>query len=86
MMFARHRRLSHLLRQDLFKRKLIATLTVKDLFGTVNYNDTSFGPNQYILTRQRLRGPIVGLALSYSINNYKQRDSDINLDVSEGGF
>lgn len=73
-------------RQDLFKRKLIATLTVKDLFGTVNYNDTSYGPSQYILTRQQLRGPIVGLSLSYAINNYKQRDSDINLDVGEGGF
>ncbi|MFC2113689.1 TonB-dependent receptor domain-containing protein, partial [Bacteroidota bacterium] len=74
------------IRQDLLKRKLILTLTVKDLFSTVNYNDTAFGPNQTIMTRQQLRGPIVGLSLSYALNSYKQRDSDIDLDVGEGGF
>jgi hypothetical protein len=74
------------IRQDFFKKKLIATLTVKDLFGTVRYNEVSYGTGQTILEGQNLQGPIIGIALSYAINNYRQRDGDIDLNVSEGGF
>jgi outer membrane receptor protein involved in Fe transport len=75
------------LRQQLLKRKLILTLTVKDVFSTITNITHLESTNQKITTSQYLRGPIVGLSLSYAINNYRQRSSDtMNLDVSEGGF
>ena len=75
------------IRQDLIKRKLILTLTIKDIFGTTKNIATVESPDQFILTRQYLRAPIFGISLSYAINSFKQKDPDtMNLDVSEGGF
>ena len=74
-------------RQDLFKRKLILTFTIKDIFGTMTNISTVESPDQFILTRQYLRAPIFGISLSYAINSFKQKDPDsMNLDISEGGF
>jgi outer membrane receptor protein involved in Fe transport len=75
------------IRQDLLKRKLILTLTIKDIFGTMTNIDMVESPDQLILTRQYLRAPIFGISLSYAINSFKQKEPDtMNLDVSEGGF
>jgi len=59
------------LRQDLFKRKLSATLQVRDLLGSMKREFTSTGDdfNQYVLMRREPR--IVMLTLSYRINNYR---------------
>ena len=74
-------------RQDLLKRKLILTLTIKDIFSTMTNIATVESPNQYILTRQYLRGPIFGISLSYAINSFKQKVPEtMNLDVGGGGF
>ena len=64
-------------RQDLFKKKLSATLQIQDIFGSLQYSfDThrvmSDGSvlNAY---NQYIREPrIIKLALSYKINNYKK--------------
>jgi outer membrane receptor protein involved in Fe transport len=75
------------IRQDLLKRKLILTIAIKDIFGTMTNISSVDTPDQFILTRQYLRSPIFGISLSYAINNFKLKDQDtMNLDVSEGGF
>lgn len=75
------------IRQQLLKRKLTLTLTVKDLFSTMTDIQHLESTNQVMTTSQYLQGPIFGISLSYALNNYKQRGPDnMNLDVSEGGF
>jgi outer membrane receptor protein involved in Fe transport len=75
------------IRQDFFKRKLILTLTARDLFMTQLREDIVETPDQYLLTKFKSRSPIFGISLSYAINNYKQRNPDeIKMDFSEGGF
>jgi outer membrane receptor protein involved in Fe transport len=58
-------------RQDLFKRKLSATLQVRDLFGTMKREFTASGEDfsQYVLMQREPR--VVMLTLSYKINNYR---------------
>lgn len=74
-------------RQDLLKRKLILTFTIKDIFSTMTNVATVESPDQFIKTRQYLRGPIFGISLSYAINSFKQKDpGTMNLDVGGGGF
>jgi len=75
------------IRQDLLKRKLILTFTIKDIFGTMTNIASVESPDQLIMTRQYLRAPVFGISLSYAINNFRQKEPDsMNLDVSEGGF
>lgn len=61
------------LRQDLFDRKLSATLQVRDLFGTMKYEFTSNGPNFESFVRFTREPQVVMLSLSYKLNNFKQR-------------
>jgi outer membrane receptor protein involved in Fe transport len=75
-------------RQDFLDRKLSATLQVRDLFGSMKHEFTSYGPsfNSYIeFTREP---QVFVLSLSYKINNYKQRrnqgDSGMDMDMGEG--
>lgn len=58
-------------RQDLFKRKLSATLQVQNVLGSMKREFTSSGENfsQYVLMEREPR--IVMLTLSYRINNYR---------------
>lgn len=58
-------------RQDLFKRKLSATLQVRDLLGSMKREFTATGENfsQYVLMQREPR--VVMLTLSYRINNYR---------------
>lgn len=58
-------------RQDLFKRKLSATLQVRDLFGSMKREFTASGPgfSQYVLMQSEPR--VIMLSLSYKINNYR---------------
>ena len=63
-------------RQDLFDRKLSATLQLRDVFGSVRSETYSFGENfeQHMV---RIREPrVLTLTLSYKINNYKLNPGD----------
>ncbi len=58
-------------RQDFMKRKLTATISVRDLLGTMRMQGTSYGDN-FSSTFKMTREPrVLMLTLSYKINNYK---------------
>ena len=58
-------------RQDFMKKKLTATVSVRDIFGTMRMQGTSSGDN-FSSTFKMTREPrVVMLTLSYKINNYK---------------
>ncbi len=63
-------------RQDMFKRKLSATLQLRDVFGSVKRENFNYGPNfeQHLV---RIREPrVLTLTLSYKINNYRFETGD----------
>lgn len=74
-------------KQDFFKRKLSATLQVRDVFGTWNHEFITKGPEFYQYTYFKPKTPIVMLTLSYKINNYrvKRGARGDNGDGDEGG-
>ncbi len=58
-------------RQDFMKKKLSATLSLRDVFGTMKMQGTSSGDN-FKSTFKMTREPrVLMLTLSYKINNYK---------------
>jgi outer membrane receptor protein involved in Fe transport len=74
-------------KQQILKKKLTLTFTVRDIFSTQKSITHIESPTYMQVTRQKLRGPIFGLNVSYAINNFKQRGGDdISMDFSEGGF
>ena len=62
-------------RQDFFKRKLSATLSVQDILNTAKFQMTSEGPNFYSERRWDMISPIFELQLSYKINNFRAQPS-----------
>lgn len=76
-------------RQDLMKKKLTATLSVRDLFGTAKREGTSTGPNFNSSFKFQREPRIFMLTLSYKINNYKMdktNQSDTNeVEYDNGG-
>lgn len=58
-------------RQDLMKKKLTATLSVRDLLGTMRMQGTSSGDNFNSTFRMTREPRVLMLTLSYKINNYK---------------
>ncbi len=73
-------------RQDFLKRKLSATLQVRDVFGSMKRDFTSSGEgfSQHVLMQREPR--VVMLTLSYRINNYKMNPSDTRGQQSGGGM
>ena len=64
------------LRQDFFKRKLSATLSYRDIFGSIKRDMTSFGEN-FTQRMLMVREPrVLTLTLSYKINNYRFNPND----------
>ena len=63
-------------RQDLFKRKLSATIQLRDVFGTVKNESFNFGENfqQHMVRTREPR--VLMLTLSYKINNYRFDPND----------
>ncbi len=59
------------LKVDLFRKLLTATIQVRDIFGTGNFEFTSQGDNFYSHNGMSRRSPIFMLALNYNFNNYK---------------
>ena len=58
-------------RQEFMKKKLSATLSVRDLLGTARWEGTSFGSDFKSSFRMEREPRVVMLTLSYKINNYK---------------
>ena len=71
------------LKQDFLKNKLTATLQMQDIFGTMKFGGTSFGPgfqNQFKFQREPR---VVQLTLSYKLNNFKNKPTR-NEESSQG--
>ncbi len=73
-------------RQQLFNRRLTASLSVRDFLGTARYNSTQSNINVESLTRIDPQSPVVTLTLSYTFNNFKsQKKEEKNThDLFEG--
>jgi len=61
--------------RDFFDRKLTATLQVRDLFDTANWESRSQGPGFSSYSYHDMDSPVVMLNLKFNINNYKERRS-----------
>jgi len=73
-------------KKDFFKRKLSATLQVRDVFGTSKHETLYTGTDFYNYSQMDPKTPMVRLKLSYKINNYKMkrgRRSANGVDVEE---
>ena len=75
-------------RQAFLNRKLMMTFMVRDLFRTHQHEDVVDVPEQYQVTRFRNQSPVFGINLSYTLNNFRQRNNsdEIQMDFSEGGY
>jgi outer membrane receptor protein involved in Fe transport len=62
-------------RQDFMKKKLSATLSVRDLLGTAKFEGTSFGDDFKSSFKMQRKPRVLMLTLSYKINNYKMDKS-----------
>jgi outer membrane receptor protein involved in Fe transport len=73
-------------RQQLFNRKLSATLNVRDVLSTAKYVDTKNGTNLDSKTVIYPASPLLTLSLSYSFNNFKsqKKEEKANHDLFEG--
>jgi len=58
-------------RQDFLKKKLSATVSLQDVFGTGKYQGTTIGTNFKNSYKFKREPRILMLTLSYKINNYK---------------
>lgn len=61
------------LRQDMFKDRLTATLQMRDIFGTAQFENTVVTPTYTSTSRFSRQWPMISLNLSFKINNYKER-------------
>jgi len=59
------------IKQDFFKRKLAATLQVRDIFGTAKHEFYASGPDFKSYMEFKRKSPTVMLTLTYKFNNYK---------------
>lgn len=59
-------------RQEFFDKKLSATLSLRDIFGTSQFENMTYGPNFSNKFRMKRESQVLQLTLSYKINNYKQ--------------
>ncbi len=73
------------LRKDFMKKKLSATLNIRDIFGTMKYAMNQYASNfeeRFEFTREPR---VVTLSISYKINNFKKNSRDKNGDNGGGG-
>lgn len=73
-------------RQQLFKRKLNATLSFRDIFNSARYNSRITTSDLVSYTKIRPNYPLITLSLSYTFNNYKgkQTPAQTNQELFEG--
>jgi hypothetical protein len=77
------------LKQELFDRKLSATLQVRDVLSTGQFEFASEGPGFYSLSHFERKSPSVTLTLAYNFNNYKperRKQEDLELFEPEQQF
>lgn len=73
-------------RQDFMKKKLSATLSVRDILGTGKFEGTSFGDDFKSTFKMQREPRVLMLTLSYKINNYKMdKQSAPAEQPSQGG-
>ena len=75
------------IKQDLLKNRLSATLQIQDIFGTMKFSGSSYGPNFENQFKFKRESQIVQLTLSYKINNFSSKPGKEGPDSSgnEGG-
>ncbi|MDR3245281.1 MAG: TonB-dependent receptor [Prevotellaceae bacterium] len=61
-------------RQQLLERKLTGTLAFRDVFHSARYNSAITTSNLFSVTRIRPVYPVISLTLSYTFNNFKQKN------------
>jgi len=67
------------IRQDLWNRKLSATLQLRNIFGTARHEFISEGSNFYSYTEFSRKSPVVMFTLTYNFNRYRaERERDEN--------
>jgi len=73
-------------RQQLFNRKLTATLSYRDILNSARYVSNITTANLQSVTNIRPYYPLISLTLSYTFNNYSGRASQArtNHDIFEG--
>lgn len=73
-------------RQQLFKRKLAATLSFRDVFNSARYVSNISTSNLESITKIRPQYPLITLTLSYTFNNYKGKATQASEghDIFEG--
>ena len=59
-------------RQTFFEKALTATLQIRDVLGSANWESTSEANNYYSYRKVSRESPIVMLNLKYNFNNFKQ--------------
>ncbi|MCF8261911.1 MAG: TonB-dependent receptor [Melioribacteraceae bacterium] len=73
-------------RQDFFEKSLVATLQIRDVFGTSEYEYTSESADYYNFSNVLNESPIVMLSLKFLFNKKDQgRDRGNGGDGQEGG-
>jgi outer membrane receptor protein involved in Fe transport len=63
-------------RQEFMKKKLSATLSMRDVLGTMRREGTSYGDNFKSTFRMQREPRVLMLTLSYKINNFKMESED----------
>jgi outer membrane receptor protein involved in Fe transport len=73
-------------RQQLFNRRLIASLSVRDMLATAKYNNTQSNVQVQSLTKIIPQSPVFTLTLTYTFNNFRtqQREERVSHDLFEG--
>ncbi len=71
------------LRQAFFRRQLIITISVRDIFASSFHDNTSQGDNFYSRIQFGRKGPMVSVGLTYNFNNYKQERRQRNGEMEE---
>ena len=77
-------------RQDFMKKKLTATVSVRDPFGTARFEGESYGENFKRWFRWEREPRVVMLTLSYKLNNFKEDrnnggEGGGGMDMDSGG-
>jgi outer membrane receptor protein involved in Fe transport len=73
-------------RQQLFKRRLVASLIIHDVLSTAQYTNTQSVVGLESLTRISPHSPLFTLTLAYTFNNFKsqKKTESVNHDLFEG--
>jgi outer membrane receptor protein involved in Fe transport len=72
-------------RQEFLKKKLTATLSVRDILGTGKFEGTTTTPDLKNYFRFERESQVVQLTLSYRINNFRQERTNGNNGMNDAG-